>query len=130
MLEVSRGKRPRIKGPCCAGYTLQRKFKGLHNSNTQIRASFSENGDYIICGSDDGSVYFWNTNGSAQAVPSHEESPPGLAPLQKSSSYESFQAHSDIATVAIFAPCGARRILGQPSARLSEKVFVYILQHA
>jgi len=38
------------------------KFKGLHNTNTQIRASFSEQGDFILCGSDDGYVYFWTTN--------------------------------------------------------------------
>ena len=50
-------------GPCQnlpAGFGLQCKFKGHVNRNTQIRASFSAGGEYIVCGSDDGWVYMWN----------------------------------------------------------------------
>ena len=43
-----------------AGFGLQCKFKGHVNRNTQIRASFSAGGEYIVCGSDDGWVYMWN----------------------------------------------------------------------
>ena len=46
--------------PICAGFGLQCKFKGHVNRNTQIRASFSAGGEYIVCGSDDGWVYMWN----------------------------------------------------------------------
>eukprot|EP00891_Asterochloris_glomerata_P003295 jgi/Astpho2/3295/e_gw1.00054.81.1_t len=42
------------------GFGLQCKFKGHVNRNTQIRASFSAGGEYIVCGSDDGWVYMWN----------------------------------------------------------------------
>ena len=46
--------------PVCAGFGLQCKFKGHVNRNTQIRASFSAEGEYIVCGSDDGWVYMWS----------------------------------------------------------------------
>ena len=110
-----------IGSPCATGYTLQCKYKGLQNTNTQIRASFSEGGDFIICGSDDGSVYFWSTKTGQEQEDSQPESS-GAAPQEKSGSYEFFHAHNDIATVAVFAPQGARRSLRPPSPRMSEKV--------
>jgi len=101
------------------GYTLRTKYKGHHNSSTQIRASFSPKGDYIICGSDDGAVYIWST--AKTYLPGSPERPtesnrsrtgaavPGEAPSQsppkeKNASYESFQAAGDVVTVALFAP--------------------------
>lgn len=45
-----------------AGLRLQCKYKGHSNRNTQIRASFAADGQSIICGSDDGHVYIWNTH--------------------------------------------------------------------
>lgn len=104
-----------------AGYTLQCKYKGLQNTNTQIRASFSESGDFIICGSDDGSVYFWSTKTGSESEASPVETS-SAASQEKSGSYEHFHAHSDIATVAIFAPHGARRSLKLQSPRASDKV--------
>jgi WD repeat-containing protein 44 len=47
------------------GYVLRAKFKGHANRSTQIKASFSPRGDYIICGSDDGWVYIWTTRRTA-----------------------------------------------------------------
>ncbi|KAI9470862.1 MAG: WD40-repeat-containing domain protein [Benjaminiella poitrasii] len=38
------------------------KYKGIDNSAMQIRASFSDDGRYIICGSEDGCVYLWCTD--------------------------------------------------------------------
>lgn len=98
---------------------MQCKYKGLHNTNTQIRASFSETGDFIICGSDDGLVYFWSTKSGQEA---NEAEAVGAGTQEKSGSYEVFHAHNDIATVAIFAPQGARRPLRAPSPRASDKV--------
>ncbi|CAO3590662.1 unnamed protein product [Absidia cylindrospora] len=37
------------------------KYKGLDNSTMQIRATFNDDGRYIICGSEDCSVYLWPT---------------------------------------------------------------------
>ena len=103
-----------------AGYALRCKYKGLHNTNTQIRASFSQHGDFIICGSDNGSVYFWTTaaGGEDDATAAQQNGPK----LEKSGSYESFHAHDDIATVAIFAPDAARRPLSRKSPRVTDKV--------
>lgn len=47
------------------GYTLRSKYKGHSNKSTQIKASFSPKGDYVICGSDDGLAYVWSTRKTA-----------------------------------------------------------------
>ena len=47
------------------GYTLRTKYKGHSNKSTQIKASFSPKGDYVICGSDDGLAYIWSTRKTA-----------------------------------------------------------------
>jgi len=38
------------------------KFKGLVNENMQVRASFSADGKYVVCGSENGYVHIWNTS--------------------------------------------------------------------
>lgn len=42
--------------------SIQCKYKGLSNSKMQIRATCSEDGNYIICGSDNGLVHIWTTD--------------------------------------------------------------------
>lgn len=118
---MAKGSPAVIRFPCGAGYTLRCKYKGLQNTNTQIRASFSERGDFIICGSDDGSVYFWTTAVGGRPGSGGETHDDG-AKQEKSGSYECFNAHADIATVAIFAPDAARRPLTRKSPPVSAKV--------
>jgi WD40 repeat protein len=38
------------------------KYKGIENPVMQIKASFSDDGRYIICGSEDGCIYLWCTD--------------------------------------------------------------------
>ncbi|KAL1919833.1 uncharacterized protein VTP21DRAFT_1764 [Calcarisporiella thermophila] len=39
--------------------SLEYKYKGLENSSSQIRASFSDDGRHVICGSEDRYVHVW-----------------------------------------------------------------------
>eukprot|EP00899_Mesostigma_viride_P012407 jgi/Mesvir1/21167/Mv08927-RA.1 len=82
-------------------FTLQCKYKGLKNANSQIRASFSTYGDFIISGSEDECVYLWSTANSF--VPSINPMYTGYR-KDKHVSYEYFNAHDNVVTVAIFAP--------------------------
>lgn len=85
----------------------------------QIRATFSDDGRYIICGSENGKVCIWNTEmkkpkrffflGSGGAGNSNNKA------ITRNPNYESFDGtvSADVATtVAIFAPsCSATNIL-------------------
>lgn len=42
--------------------SLEAKFSGHENTSSQIRASFSEDSRFIICGSEDGQVYIWDSD--------------------------------------------------------------------
>ncbi|GLJ23687.1 hypothetical protein SUGI_0448640 [Cryptomeria japonica] len=42
------------------GSELVQKFKGFRNTNSQISASFTMNGKYIVSASEDSYVYIWN----------------------------------------------------------------------
>ena len=79
---------------------LVAKFKGHENQFTQMRASFSDNGQYIICGSEDKRAYIWSV--STADAESKDKRP-----------YESFDAHTEMLTAAIFAPTATRKLLGQ-----------------
>lgn len=76
---------------------LELKLKGNENSCSQIHASFSDNAQYIICGSEDCKVYLWSTGES--------ETERDKRPL------ELFGAHSAIVTSAIMAPTKTRQVL-------------------
>lgn len=46
--------------------SLELKFKGNENTSSQIHATFSDDGQYVISGSEDRRVYIWNV-GSGEA---------------------------------------------------------------
>ena len=76
---------------------LELKLKGNENSSSQIHASFSDDGAYIICGSEDCKIYVWPT----EQTDSDKEKRP----------MEVLEAHSAIVTKAIMAPTKTRRLL-------------------
>lgn len=76
---------------------LELKLKGNENSCSQIHASFSDDAQYIICGSEDRRAYIWSTG---QPETERDKRPP-----------EVFEAHSAIVTTAIMAPTKTRQLL-------------------
>lgn len=80
--------------------SLEAKFKGHENACSQISASFSDDAQYVICGSEDRRTYVWNMASSESGNDSNKRPA------------ESFEAHSDIVTAAVFAPIKTRQLLG------------------
>ncbi|EOO00147.1 putative wd repeat domain-containing protein [Phaeoacremonium minimum UCRPA7] len=78
--------------------SLEVKFKGHENTSTQISASFSDDGTYVISGSEDRKTFIWNMS-------------PADAENKDKQAYESFNAHGEIVTTAVFAPTKTRMLL-------------------
>jgi WD40 repeat protein len=84
-------------------YSVICKYKGLKNKSMQIKATFSQDGGHVICGSESGAVYIWNTLPKKQTTVSSLLS----GKSNRNDGYECFDctSGSDVATtVAIFAP--------------------------
>jgi WD40 repeat protein len=79
--------------------SLEMKFKGHENSCSQIKASFSDDAKYIICGSEDRKAYIWSTG-------------PAESDTKDKRPMEVFEAHSNIVTAAVMAPTKTRQLLG------------------
>jgi len=86
--------------------SLYSKYKGHTNRNCQIKANFSEDGRYIICGSEDKQVFIWNTNIYQNQL--------------QSNSFEFFLASDDIVTATVFAPRRTRVLLECEGLRSSK----------
>jgi len=77
---------------------LEAKFRGNENTCSQIRASFSDDGKHIICGSEDRRAYIWPT-GLGEREPDKR-------------AVEVFETQSAIVTSAIMAPTKTKQLLG------------------
>lgn len=80
---------------------LEIKFRGNENSCSQIHATFSDDGKYVVCGSEDRKVYIWPT-GPIESDKDQDKRP-----------VEVFEAHSAIVTTAVLAPTKTRQLLAQ-----------------
>jgi WD40 repeat protein len=78
--------------------SVEIKFRGHENTCSQINASFSDDAEYVICGSEDRKAYIWSTK-----TPEAENK--DKQPL------EFFEAHSEMVTTAIMAPMKSRQLL-------------------
>ncbi|KAF4450327.1 hypothetical protein F53441_6610 [Fusarium austroafricanum] len=76
---------------------IQVKFKGLENQSSQINARFSDDGNYIVCGSEDRKAYIWKLG-------SQDE-------IKDKQPYETFAAHPEVVTTALMAPAKSRQLL-------------------
>jgi len=79
--------------------SLEMKFRGHENTCSQIRASFSDDCKYVICGSEDRRTYIWSTG-------------PVEGDNKDKRPVEIFAAHSDMVTTSIMAPAKTRQLLG------------------
>ncbi|XP_025080244.1 WD repeat-containing protein 44-like [Pomacea canaliculata] len=75
--------------------TLTCKYKGGTNNSSQIKASFSSTGKYIICGSEDHFLYIWKTN--------HEFVKFSSARRDRNDYWEAIKVHNAVVTAAVFA---------------------------
>ncbi|KAB8234870.1 hypothetical protein ETB97_006366 [Aspergillus alliaceus] len=78
--------------------TLESKFRGNENTCSQIRASFSDDGKHVICGSEDRRAYLWPT-GSVEKDSDKR-------------AVEVIEPQSAMVTVAIMASSRTKQILG------------------
>jgi WD40 repeat protein len=78
--------------------SLEMKFRGHENTCSQIKASFSNDAQYIISGSEDRKAYIWSTG-------------PVESENKDKRPVEHFDAHSDMVTAAVMAPMRTRQLL-------------------
>jgi len=79
--------------------SLSCKYKGLTNTSSQIKASFSHDCKYIICGSEDKSIYIWRTQ-----LPQDGANKISSLRRDRNEQWESVRGHDAVVTCAIFAP--------------------------
>lgn len=77
---------------------LEVKFRGLENQSSQIHARFSDDGIYVISGSEDRRAYIY---GASQPESEMKDKQP----------YECFDAHPEVVTTALMAPIKTRQLL-------------------
>lgn len=83
-----------------ADKSLDVKYKGHDNGCSQISATFSDDAKYVICGSEDRKAFIWNRQDAERFGENRDKQP-----------CESFEAHGDMVTTALFAPTSTRMLL-------------------
>ncbi|RQM28918.1 hypothetical protein B5M09_004784, partial [Aphanomyces astaci] len=93
-------------------YSRVCKYKGLVNNYLQIKGRFSQDGDYVICGSENAHVYIWNKSAShsSSMLLGHKQ--------DRNNAFESFSAADTtggVVTVALFAPASTYALMNHGS---------------
>lgn len=76
---------------------LSCKYKGYVNVSSQIKASFSHDGKYIVSGSENQCIYIWKTH--------HDYAKFSSVRRDRNDFWEGIKAHNAVVTCAVFAPC-------------------------
>ncbi|XP_055848961.1 WD repeat-containing protein 44 isoform X3 [Episyrphus balteatus] len=92
---------------------LSCKYKGYVNVSSQIKASFSHDGKYIVAGSENQCIYIWKTN--------HDYSKLSSVRRDRSDFWEGIKAHNATVNCAIFAPHPEAIIKPEPDEISYEK---------
>lgn len=72
------------------------KYKGYINVSSQIKATFSHDGKYIVSGSENQCIYIWRTD--------HDYSKFSSVRKDRNDFWEGIKAHNALVTCAVFAP--------------------------
>ena len=80
--------------------SLELKFRGNQNNCSQIRATLSDDGRYVVCGSEDRKAYIWSMG-------------PAEGEKRDKRPMEMFEAHDTITTAVCFAPMKTRHHLSR-----------------
>lgn len=91
--------------------TMEAKFKGHENEQSQIQATFSDNGMYIISGSEDDRTYIWKTQTANSSNSNNNNSNPDHGKKKDIQEYEYFHSNKSMVTVAMFAPTLTKKTL-------------------
>ncbi|KAI5309164.1 hypothetical protein KEM55_003903, partial [Ascosphaera atra] len=99
--------------------TLEAKIRGLENNASQIKASFSSDGRYIICGSESRKTYIWPLHALGVLYNANSMNSPGSDSRFNSNkgkeaefrSFEVFEAHDAPVISAVFAPVRTKQVL-------------------
>ncbi|KAG4089314.1 WD40 repeat-like protein [Neocallimastix lanati (nom. inval.)] len=100
-----------------------KEYKGLTNKSGQIKASFSDDGKYIICGSEDRQVYIWNVEPPQTSRREMVEKLQNIIRGRDAmtiNTYETFVASNSAVTATVFAPQRTRIILETANLRESK----------
>ena len=110
--------------------SCSKEYKGLTNKSGQIKASFSDDGKYIICGSEDRQVYIWNVEPPQTSRREMVEKIQSIIRGRDAmtiNTYETFVASNSAVTAAVFAPQRTRIIL--ETANLRESKIAHMSVH-
>lgn len=80
--------------------SMELKFRGNENNFSQIRATVSDDGQYVVCGSEDRKAYLWSMG-------------PAEGEKRDKRPVEMFEAHNSITTCVCLAPPKTRHHLSK-----------------
>ncbi|KAM0789769.1 hypothetical protein ACM66B_006622 [Microbotryomycetes sp. NB124-2] len=89
---------------------VEAKYSGHENTSSQIRASFSDDGRWVISGSEDGNVYIWDSGMATKGDGKWAFTKPKN---KDTVGYEYFSMPAHIITCALFAPTQIRETLAK-----------------